>query len=869
MREEFSTPLLFTACESAQARGGFVEDQETTGQGRPSKRYQETSETDMPQGKKTFLTLPWLTLLIALLLAAVALPGTGRAQAVKPAAPAAAPAGPGGAAGAPANAQAVQAIPVPAIAAQAEVALASISQLQEPEHAEDLITSANEQLPLLAREASHQLREARLLQREVVSLEVIAGLEEEVRGLEQKVSPIRRDLTRAAQALDRDLKQLQAQGAVWAATVDGASHEAAPAQILQRAREVNTAIARTQRKLQADQAAVLTVQGHYTDVGTRIADARQLLTLANQRAVTRLIYQDSPPMWQGDFWGTVLAAEPDQARDNLLEQASAMTDYARAHVRDFAFHLLFFACLAILLASARSRVESWSADDEGLRASKDVFDMPVASALLFAMLFSTWFYPRPPRALWLAFGVLAAAPLLLFIRRAVDRRLYPALHWTVVFYLLDRVRAMLAPYPGLHRLFLLAEALGLIAVLLHWLREPQAAASATQAPLTLFSARALRAGSIAALVLALAALASNVAGALRLTDLLLRTLLGSAYTAAVFYALILIGQGLVHALLHLPPANLLAGVRHQRTLIAARITTWLKWAAFLAWAALTLQIPGFLQQAIGLLRSFWGFSFQLGSLKVSISALALFFLILWATWLVSRLSRFLLEEEIFSRVHLDRGLPYAVSTTVHYIILLTGLVLALTAMGVDMTKFTVVAGALTVGIGFGLQNIVNNFVSGLIVLFERPVKVGDTIQIDDVVGRVQHIGIRATVIQSTSGAEVIVPNGKLISDKVTNWTLANQLRQIAVPVVTKPDVDVPQLKTMLQEIARANRQVVQSPAPEVLFTKRGVDTFEFELRVWTADLDAWLQVKSDLITDINEALSHRALAARVRPADAD
>lgn len=233
--------------------------------------------------------------------------------------------------------------------------------------------------------------------------------------------------------------------------------------------------------------------------------------------------------------------------------------------------------------------------------------------------------------------------------------------------------------------------------------------------------------------------------------------------------------------------------------------------------------------------------------------------------MLSRVARFILEEEVFPKVRLERGLPYAISTMLHYVLLFSGFVLALGAIGVDMTRFTILVSAFSVGIGFGLQNVVNNFVSGLIVLFERPIKVGDIIQIGDMTGCVQRIGIRASVVLSTQGPEVIVPNGKLISDNVVNWTLSNQLRQIAVPLTTKSDVQVAEFKLLLLAIAGNDPQVAKTPAPEVLFTKRGLDVFEFELRVWTAELAGWLQIKSDLITEIDEALRQKQLAAQEEP----
>jgi small-conductance mechanosensitive channel len=237
----------------------------------------------------------------------------------------------------------------------------------------------------------------------------------------------------------------------------------------------------------------------------------------------------------------------------------------------------------------------------------------------------------------------------------------------------------------------------------------------------------------------------------------------------------------------------------------------------------------------------------------------IFLLTVWGTFLLSRLARFVLEEEIFPNLHLERGLPYAINRVVHYLVLLSGFVIALGAMGVDMTKFTILAGAFSVGIGFGLQNIVNNFISGLIVLFERPIKVGDTIEIDGQTGRVQRIGIRASVIQSTSGAEVIIPNGKLISDKVINWTLSSGRRQVTVTVLLKLDADVAPARELSLAVARRNKHVLQAPAPEVLFVRRGIDQLEFELRVWTDALDAWMEVRSDMTAEINEALRHNEI----------
>jgi small-conductance mechanosensitive channel len=124
---------------------------------------------------------------------------------------------------------------------------------------------------------------------------------------------------------------------------------------------------------------------------------------------------------------------------------------------------------------------------------------------------------------------------------------------------------------------------------------------------------------------------------------------------------------------------------------------------------------------------------------------------------------------------------------------------------------------------------------------------------------VQRIGIRASVIQSTSGAEVIIPNGKLISDKVINWTLSSGRRQVSVTVLLKLDADGARARELVMGVARRNKHVLQDPAPEVLFIRRGIDQLEFELRAWTDALDSWMEVKSDMTAEINEALRHNEI----------
>jgi small-conductance mechanosensitive channel len=164
-------------------------------------------------------------------------------------------------------------------------------------------------------------------------------------------------------------------------------------------------------------------------------------------------------------------------------------------------------------------------------------------------------------------------------------------------------------------------------------------------------------------------------------------------------------------------------------------------------------------------------------------------------------------------------------------------------------------GAFGVGLGFGLQNIMNNFISGLILLFERPIKVGDVIQVDTNMGTVETIGIRASVIRLTNGSEVIMPNGNLISNPVTNWTFSNRQRVIDLTITLPAKSDPQRVMAVMMEAAKSHPQVLPDPPPRVLFTTVAGGTMNFELRAWTNQHENWTQIRSDLALAISSALA--------------
>jgi len=193
-------------------------------------------------------------------------------------------------------------------------------------------------------------------------------------------------------------------------------------------------------------------------------------------------------------------------------------------------------------------------------------------------------------------------------------------------------------------------------------------------------------------------------------------------------------------------------------------------------------------------------------------------------------------------------------------LILVGFLVAASVLGFDLKNLTILAGAFGIGIGFGLQTIVNNFVSGLILLFERPIKTGDIIQLDGTWGKIKKLGLRATVVETFDQSEIIVPNSDLISGQVTNWTLSDRASRLVIPVGVAYGSDVPLVMKILHETAESNLMVIKDPAAQVLFMGFGNSSLDFELRAWVGEIDDRMKARSEL---------HQEIDRRFREADVE
>jgi small-conductance mechanosensitive channel len=229
--------------------------------------------------------------------------------------------------------------------------------------------------------------------------------------------------------------------------------------------------------------------------------------------------------------------------------------------------------------------------------------------------------------------------------------------------------------------------------------------------------------------------------------------------------------------------------------------------------------------------------FQLGQTWISLATMVEFIIVITFVVLLSRLVRRLLRRTVLARTKLDFGLQYAIARIVSYVVLVLGLIIGLETLGVNLSSLTVLAGALGVGIGFGLQNIVGNFVSGLIILGERPIQIGDRVQLDaSTVGKVVRIGARATHVLTNDNIMIIVPNSEFVSSRVVNWTHNDPRVRFRINVGVSYGSDPHLVEKLLLEVATADPSVLKDPPPTVVFKEFGDSALLFELRAWSVDM---------------------------------
>ncbi len=512
-------------------------------------------------------------------------------------------------------------------------------------------------------------------------------------------------------------------------------------------------------------------------------------------------------------------------------------------------HLFFMALLLGGMLSLRTHKDEWLGDEREGRTARRIIERPLAATLLIGMVVTGAFYETIPTVAGLVVGTVAMVTSLLLFPRILEPTLMRAGYLLGTFLLVDTVRLFVVELAALERFMLTLELLAAIVALAlllrnhRWLAFPYVAGAPAWFRFVLWL---WLAGASVSEFAALAGYGS-------LAEILGGGILVSMYLALILAAAFETAGGAVWVLTQARLLGRLNSVRKYRSQIVHVSSRWLRRIACFLWIAWSLDHLTLGRGAWRLARRVFGASLQLGTLRVSVGEVVVLVLGAILAVALARLVRLLLEEDVVSRFDVSLSTRQVTSLTAYYAVLLFGFFLVLAAAGIELGKLTVLAGAFGVGIGFGLQNVVQNFIAGLLLLFGGPIKVGDKIQIGDLNGEVRSIGFRASTVRTWQGAEVIVPNAKLIADQVINWTLSDQKRRLEIDVGVAYGTDPERVLALLIEIGRAHPKVLSEPAPNAIFVRIGESSLAFQLQAWVT-FDDSASVRSELTVAVNQRL---------------
>ena len=653
--------------------------------------------------------------------------------------------------------------------------------------------------------------------------------------------------------LQRELKRLSDLDETWTRSLKELQGAQVPPQLIAEINGMRDAIHTARTRVNSRLAEVLVLEYRVSVEQRRADQALALIAQARSELFSRLGRRNALPIWSPELWAKAQGQILTGFRGAAVRWWNAIVGEWEDQAKRFALHVLGFCLLLALLLRARHHVARWNASDR--RAGVNwMLARPASAALALAIFASPWVYPTHSFAVYATSRFISIFPATRLLLALVPAGLSCALYAFGAVLALDAVRPMLFPARELEQMVLLVDLLA-GGLLVGWMWR---AARRTPPQGETRSAEGGPPDRPLALILSatfIVAFLAGMAGYLQLARLLATVAVRSAYAWLAVRVAVWLLQLLVAYLLWARPLGALASVQRNRTYVERRAGLALTWIGFVAWLFVPLSAVTISGDVFTFARTVLSAGAEWGSIRITIGDALLFAATAWAAFFLSAAVRAMLEGDVFPRVRLAEGVPLALANLAHYAILLIGFVVALTFLGVDLTKVTILVGAFGVGVGFGLQTVVNNFASGLILLFERPIRVGDVVQVGDIQGEVRHIGIRASTVRTWRGADVFIPNAQLVTEKVTNWTYTDRRLRIDLRISVAAGSDPGRVKEVVCATARNHPDVLREPSPAAFSIGFGDSGLTFDLRVWTNRFERSDAIRSELAEAISAALT--------------
>lgn len=745
----------------------------------------------------------------------------------------------------------IRAVPLPQIAEQAEELERQIRKASK-----NLIPVPDRQVEALEAEARADDISRRASQLEDLLSETPNRMQLQQedrywRALEEEYARKRKLLTVRAADIEEMMQWLDKEQARWEATAEQVRKASGLEVVAGRIEQELEAIQKLRSEAQDRLNLILTLQNHISEQDRELSAVLRKLDEAQERLRGSLLERDSLPLWR--YRQRDLPDQPLSAviRLSVSRGFTGTREFLRAQ-KPLLLGMIPFYVFALLTAF---RLRNYAASEDKSDVVIDqvkIFLRPFSVAMLVTLLPIIGTLASAPTGVSFVICLLCVAPVSRLLPGLAPPAVRKVVYVLCAFYMSVWAHQVLQFGSAFGR-GLFAFIILLALIVFSWLLRP------SRLKIQSVSAWRLKfvfaANTIGLCLLAISVIA-NALGFVSLAQVLGEGTLFSAFAFAFLYTTVRV--------LHLGVTIAVSSAWFQGLpdVQAGVIERWtwrllIVFSCFL-WLDVDLYLFTIRSSVVSSLQSMLQYPISFGKSQVTLGGTLNLFLFLFFGYAIANIASFILGKLLLPKLTLRGGMAYAISRFTYYVLLGALFFAGLANTGLELNKFTVITGALGLGVGFGLQNIVNNFASGLIILFERPIRIGDTVEVGGVSGIVRRIGARSSTVLTFQGAEVILPNSNLLSNQVTNWTLSSTRRLVEIPVRVSYGTDPALALKLLMEIATSNPHVLAHPRPEALFLGFGESALNVELRFWAAQ-SVWFELKSQISMAILESFRNAGI----------
>ena len=655
------------------------------------------------------------------------------------------------------------------------------------------------------------------------------------------------------------LERVELSEQIWRLTYEKIQDQQIPVEVARRVKETYDEMMGLSKQIKSKNNDYLILESRINKQKVDIAEVIDELEKLKESEIYSLFYLRHEPLWQSDY--STLTKQSDGAErgtafyQNISESIKYLWDNS---IRLF-WYLIYVLVFAFFIRWLKRVFENYKHEesDRNVVKARDTIMKHSRQVIIFMSLLGLTFYlENRPTLLNDVLHLLILISSIPMVRPFMRDSFKNLLYYVILIFILDTVKTYIWFSSLQYRIYLMIEALLVILLLYRYAFRYMGTLKFKE---HFFGALLLRLAPVFQLI-ALISIISNVLGYTNLTDLSLKIAAKSGVYAIISYALLLVLGGMAIGVIHNHFESRGTGDSPQKILIELKSLYVIRFVVIVFWSIIFLTIIDMLNPIKKYLTDALSEPYVFGSLSITIGDVLNFLFILLISFMITSLVAFFIDSGQFKSkyVNLPKGIPAAISLVIRYFIIATGIILALSSLGVDLSKFNLMAGALGLGIGFGLQNVISNFVSGLILVFERPILVGDTVEVNNLLGTVKRIGVRSSNISTFDGAEVVVPNSNLISNDLINWTLSSNLKRIEILIGVAYGTDLNTVLKILKETVDSHEDVLKTPAPQALFSDFGDSSLNFRLRFWVP-FEHGMQAKSDVSVALYNAFEEKGI----------